>query len=99
MLLEMQEETGETPAALLNRPDLHDDWTFPQQIWRELNGSRRYHMGGAAGIPFSEFYLWARAHGFSCTELTDTWEGVHRYDEIWLDEQAAWQKSQADAKK
>jgi hypothetical protein len=56
-------------------------------------------MGGPAGIPFSEFYLWARAHGFSCTDLTDAWEAVHRYDEIWLDEQAIWQKAQTDQKK
>jgi hypothetical protein len=95
----MQEETGITPPALKNRPELHDDWVFTQQIWRDLNGSRRYHMGGAAGIPFSEFYLWARAHGFSCTDLTDAWEAVHRYDEIWLEEQAIWQKAQADQKK
>lgn len=55
-------------------------------------------MGGPAGIPFSEFYLWAYAHNFSRTDLTDLWESVHRYDEIWLDEQALWQKSQSDQK-
>lgn len=99
MLLEMADETGVVPPALAKRPELDESWHFPQQIWRELNGSRRYHAAGAAGIPFSEFYLWARAYQFSTLELVDNWESVHRYDEIWLDEQTIWQKSQSDQKK
>ena len=52
---------------------------------KEVSGSRRYHAGGAAEIPFSEFYLSATAHSYTNDELTSMWEDVHKYDVIWLD--------------
>lgn len=50
-----------------------------------MSGSRRYHAGGAAEIPFSEFYLWATAHGYTSEELVSMWEDVHKYDVVWLE--------------
>lgn len=86
MLSEMWEETGEKPPALSNRPELDKHWRIPYQVWLELSGSRNYTMGGAAEIPFSEFFLWAHAHGYSKLEMQSMWEDVHTVDRVWLHE-------------
>ena len=93
----MQEETGITPKALLDRPVLEQRWSYPRQVFDDLGGSRRYTAGGAANIPFSEFYLYSKAYGFEPDEVTDVWEDLKLIDSIWLskttEKQAAQQKS------
>ncbi len=93
----MQEETGITPKALLDRPVLVDRWHYPKEVFEDLGGSRRYTAGGAANIPFSEFYLYALAYKFEPDEMVDVWEDLKLIDSIWLskvaEKQAAQQKS------
>lgn len=86
MLNEIWEATRQIPQALDRRPILADRWTEPYKVWAELSGSRNYTAGGAAGIPFSEFFLWAVAFRYSREELEYMWEDVHHIDVVWLSE-------------
>lgn len=93
----MQEETGITPKALLDRPVLEQRWAYAKEIFDDLGGSRRYTAGGAANIPYSEYFLYATAHRFSSEDLIDYWQDLKLIDSIWLskttEKQAAQQKS------
>ena len=93
----MEEETGIIPKALQDRPELHRRWDYAKEVFDDLGGSRRYTAGGAANIPFSEFYLYAKAHNFDSEDLIDVWQDLRIVDSIWLskvaEKQAAKQKS------
>lgn len=93
----MQEESGITPKALQDRPTLIKRWHFSKEVFDDLGGSRRYTAGGAANIPFSEFYLYAQMHGFDSWDMVDIWEDLKTIDNIWLpkvaEKMAAKQKS------
>lgn len=56
-------------------------------------------MGGAAEIPFSEFFLWSLAHDYDRSEMECMWEDVHTIDKAWLDEVTKKQKAQAEKPK
>ena len=99
MLTEMWEDTGVKPPALENRPKLIERWNYPYRVWLELAGSRRYTAGGAAEIPFSEFYLWAVAHNYDRAEMECMWEDLHIIDKVWLQEITKIQKAQAESAK
>lgn len=89
----MEEETGITPKALQDRPELHRRWHYVKEVFDDLSGSRNYTMGGAANIPFSEFYLYAQAYGFSSGDLIDVWQDLRIVDSIWLSKSAEKQAS------
>jgi hypothetical protein len=93
----MQEESGITPKALLDRPELNQRWHFAKDTFDALGGSRRYTAGGPANIPFSEFYLYAKAYAFEDSDTTEVWEDLKLLDTIWLskvaEKQAASQKT------
>lgn len=62
-LRKIEEKTGQTPQALLNRPVPN---TWNTQYWEaftELSSSRTYTFGGIAGIPYSELSSWLDDHG------------------------------------
>ena len=95
-LLEMQHDTGITPKALLNRPELSNRWVYPKSVFDELSGSRQYTMGGPAEIPITAFFAYAVLYGFTRVQAVETWEDVAIIDGIWLSEVA---KRQAANKK
>lgn len=99
MLLEIWEETGTKPPALAARPELARRWVIPYEVWVDLSGSRNYHAGGFAEIPFSEFFLWAVAHRYTPAELECMWEDIHAIDKIWLTLQAETQKESTEKQK
>lgn len=84
-LLEIQRSTGTTPIALRDRPILSERWAFTDEVFTELTGSRNYTAGGPANIPFNQFYLWAKAHRFTLTELTEVWKDLREFDNAWLE--------------
>lgn len=87
MLQEIWEETGNQPKSLANRPTLDPIWLQPYKVYVELSGSRNYSFGGAAEIPFSEFFLYATAHDYTHAEMRCMWEGLHSVDTTFLREQ------------
>lgn len=93
----MQDETGITPKALLDRPVLEERWHYAKSVFDELNGSRRYTMGGPANIPYSEYSRYANDRGFSQHDIIEVWEDLALIDNIWLakvtEKQAAQRKS------
>jgi len=97
MLQEVWEETGIKPPALTTQPTLVSRWSIPYKVWVELSGSRNYHMGGAAEIPFSEFFMWALAHRYTPLEMECMWEDVHVIDKVWLGAQADHKKDTQEA--
>lgn len=50
----IEEDTGETPPALLARPILSQFEQPYMDAFNILSGSRQWTMGGPAAIPFSE---------------------------------------------
>lgn len=99
MLQEIWRETGQIPKALDSRPVLSERWAEPYKVWAELSGSRNYTAGGPAGIPFSEFFLWALAYGYTREEMTCMWEDMKCIDTTWLAETAKRAKDEMERKK
>lgn len=93
----MQEETGITPKALLDRPTLIKRWHYAKTIFDDLSGSRNYTAGGPANIPYPVYSMYANDRCFSTEELIDVWEDLAIIDSIWLskvaEKQAAQRKS------
>jgi hypothetical protein len=93
----MQEETGITPKALLDRPSLDQRWFFAKSVFDDLSGSRNYTAGGPANIPYTVYSMYAHDRGFSQLDLIDVWEDLSLIDSIWLtkvvEKQAAQRKS------
>lgn len=99
MLQDIWRETSLIPKALDSRPVLNERWIEPYKVWAELSGSRNYTAGGPAGIPFSEFCLWALAYGYTREELTCMWEDVRVMDMTWLAETSKRAKEEMDRKR
>lgn len=93
----MQEETGITPKALLDRPSLIQRWHYAKSVFDDLAGSRNYTTGGPANIPYNVYSMYARDRHFTLEDLVDVWEDLSLIDSIWLarvtEKQAAQRKS------
>lgn len=65
----MEEETGVTPKALLDKPKLGfaEQWYF--DVFFDLSGSRRSSMGGLMPIPYSELVGYCQY--YEITELEE----------------------------
>lgn len=75
-LMDIEEDTGETPPALKFRPVL-TQWQQPfMSAFHELSGSRNYHMAGAANIPISEILAYL--------ELNEIYHPDDRQDYVTL---------------
>jgi hypothetical protein len=80
----MQEETGITPKALVDRPALDQRWHYAKSVFDDLAGSRNYTAGGPANIPYTVYSMYANDRGFSQSDLIDVWEDLSLIDSIWL---------------
>lgn len=96
-LLEVYEESGTLPDALAKRPKLSKVWEFPQKVWRELSGSRQQRFQGVGEIPFSEVALYCMVHRFTPEETQDTWEAVHTFDLVWVNQVSALKAAQSSS--
>lgn len=95
----MWDETGVQPKALRDEPQLLDCWVYPYKTWSALSSSRNYNTAGPAGIPFSEFFLWALAHGYTLEDMADTWPAIHIVDETWCSVLAQRRSDEAERRK
>lgn len=86
MLLDMQEETGNVPKALEDRPVLDERWSYAKEVFDDLSGSRPYTMSGPLPIPVSEYAAYAAGHKFNSLEWVEVFEDLQIIDTIWLDE-------------
>lgn len=84
-LLEFQEKTGITPAALERRPKLLPELQYSMWLYGQLRGSRNPSFGGIAEVPYSEFAFYAMTHGFSMVDIKDLWPELHMIDLITID--------------
>lgn len=91
-LLQMAED-GQTVPALLSRPILDRRWTYTREVYETLRGSRRYTMGGAANIPFSEFAAYAKHLNLPLEHGMELWVDVRLMDDLYLSERKARQES------
>jgi hypothetical protein len=85
----MWAETGIQPAALVNRPELPEDYGIEFNAWQELDGSRPPAFEGIKTIPYSEVVLYAQTHGYRGWELNEFWEKVHLLDLIYCDQRTS----------
>lgn len=92
-LLEMA-EAGQPVPALQTRPQLARRWAYTQEVYETLRGSRRYTMGGAANIPFSEFASYANYLEFPQWYAVELWRDLALMDNLFLTEH----KAKQDAK-
>jgi hypothetical protein len=86
MLLEMQEETGNVPKALEDRPVLAERWSYAKEVFDDLSGSRPYTMNGPLPIPVTEYAAYAAGYKFSSIEWREVFEDLQIIDTVWLDE-------------
>lgn len=66
-LLLHKERTGETPPALLNRPQSNQVFEFYLTAFNTLDTTRPPSMGEAASISFSEICEYARIVGYTAS--------------------------------
>ena len=92
-LLEMA-DAGQIVPALASKPTLITRWTYTREVYETLRGSRRYTMGGAANIPFSEFASYVSYVNMDKAQALELWTDLKLMDDIWLVEQ----KARQDAK-
>ncbi len=97
-MLEIAEQSGVTPPALLKRPELLPELKLAYRVWQELSGSRQQAFSGVGLIPFSEFFLYCFVHGFSRSDTSDLWQVVHTIDVIFVNELSKIQESKVPAK-
>jgi hypothetical protein len=62
-LKKVEDQTGEKPRALLNRPRLSQWEQAYYEAYERLMGSRQWTFGGAAGIPVSEIVAYFELQG------------------------------------
>ena len=104
-MLAVEENTGITPKALLERPQLEEHLEFYWQVFSELNKrDRPESVASVNHLPFRAFLDYAHFHNFSKAEAQDCWEVVSLIDDLWVREvkkrqaaSAAKAKSQAAA--
>lgn len=86
MLQEMQENTGITPAALINRPVLGPRLLFFYSEYLEVARARRYSAGGGPyPLLWGPFMDYCQIHGIEHHEQAWLWAGIKLIDDVQVE--------------
>ncbi|WP_442785934.1 phage tail assembly chaperone [Methylobacterium sp. C25] len=90
-LLELADEDGTAPKALLNRPDLPDHLVFARDAFWSLSPDRPLGaLGGCGHIPWSSIERYAARHGITDPDAFERFEAlIGAQDRVYLKDVAA----------
>lgn len=81
----VEQNTGVTPQALLNRPELQKHLRFYWDLFFELSEEREESFAGNdRPITLTGFLPYCTLYGWTRQEAQDIWEYVRMLDRIWL---------------
>lgn len=85
MLLEIQEQTGEPPPALANRPGLDSRLMFFYEAYLEIQRSRQYSPAGdPRPLMLGHFLEYCQVHSVPREDWEWLWEGIETFDKSAL---------------
>ncbi len=82
-------EEGETPKALLRRPELPDHLQFAWSAFSELSTDRPLGFGAAGPIPWSAISAYAMRHGVGGDTFERLLALIRAMDGEWLKDAAS----------
>lgn len=90
-MLELAEEDGSVPAALLKQPEILPHLLFAWRAFSALSSDRPLGaLGGCGPIPWSCIERYADRHGIVGSDALDRFEALIRaQDRVYLDDAAA----------
>jgi len=93
----VQEDTGITPRALLDRPEVEDGSAFWWVAWSRLNRSRQWSQGEPQSITVSECFALCAGMGWNDPDTRETLlDIVQELDEVFIAHVLQKQKAKLD---
>ncbi len=86
MLQDMEEKTGITPLALVNRPVLSPRLQHHYLTFQEVSRARTSSASsGPYPLLWGPFIDYCQLHQIPRSDWLWVWQGVEMFDDVWLD--------------